>query len=237
MAEYRQKHDEPNVIIELANPDGVIDLKKDSFTLINQHDFAAVLFDENDKLLGICGHMPSAKISQQYFKGCPKPGLFKSKMKGSLFFMRKSYMKEQTTKWPIHEITPPADTRILWKDGKYKNPVFGTVKLSMEIYTENIIRELKKGGAYKPEDGVVFTESNMIAVCQGCLKAALGGYSFNEVDVMSRMRIADKSFNLSAAWSSGKDFTKDLNYAMAKINEKVFPNCFRINVINSGYNY
>ena len=234
MAVYEQKYASEEVIIELANPEGVINVKKDKFKCSS--DYVPVLYDENFNLVGVVEHLTEAAIDKNHFRAIKKP-LFSSNIKAYLFFMNKNYLKGITIKWPIYEITPPEDTVISWNGGKSRNKAFGNVKVFVEIDHHNVMRELNKGGLFKKDNPVVFSKSNMNAVCQGCIKAALGNFNYETVDVASSIRVADRAFNLAYCSASNSHFVKNFNFAMNKVNENVFPNSFHLSVVNSGYNY
>ena len=134
--------DHPQVLVQLANPSGDFDCKKDLFQI--QGDYALALYDEKLEFLGY-SHTRQGPLDKKCFPKMKKR-LFSSKVKGYLLFLRKDHVKGLVERnFPELVVKPDSQTI---KSASGNVPYEGTVRLNAGIIANGIGKMCK--GMAKP---------------------------------------------------------------------------------------
>lgn len=220
--------DHPQVIIQLANPSGEFDVKKDIFQI--KGDYILALYDPNLRYLGFSSAGQGAPNKKVF--PAMKKGLFSSKVKGYLLFIRRTYIDGMVKgSLPEMAVVPDAKT-ILGPNG----PVIMTqisVRLNAGIKLKGIGLMLKKMDFLKGDGkaNICLTQSNINAVCEACLGRVLKEVKFDSAD-----GLLFSPFNLDNTWRTNGHFRRHLDAGLKVVNQQVFPDSFAITVARTNAN-
>ena len=220
--------DHPQVIIQLANPSGEFDVKKDIFQI--KGDYILALYDPNLRYLGFSSASQGAPNKKVF--PAMKKGLFSSKVNGYLLFIRRTYIDGMVKgSLPEMAVVPDAKT-ILGPNG----PVIMTqisVRLNAGIKLKGIGLMLKKMDFLKGDGkaNICLTQSNINAVCEACLGRVLKEVTFDSAD-----GLLFAPFNLDIQWRTNGHFRRHLDAGLKVVNQQVFPDSFAITVARTNAN-
>lgn len=215
--------DHPQVIIQLANPSGEFDVKKDIFQI--KGDYILALYDPNLRYLGFSSASQGAPNKKVF--PAMKKGLFSSKVKGYLLFIRRPYISDLVKgSLPEMAVVPDAKT-ILGPKGPVVIMGNISVRLNAGIKLKGIGFMLKKMNFLKADGkaNICLTQSNINAVCEACLGRVLKEVRFDSKDGVSIV-----SFDLDNTWRTNGYFRRHLDKGLAAVSQQVFPNAFAITV-------
>ena len=215
--------DHPQVIIQLANPSGEFDVKKDIFQI--KGDYILALYDPNLRYLGFSSASQGAPNKKVF--PAMKKGLFSSKVKGYLLFIRRPYISDLVKgSLPEMAVVPDAKT-ILGPKGPVVIMGNISVRLNAGIKLKGIGFMLKKMNFLKSDGkaNICLTQSNINAVCEACLGRVLKEVRFDSAD-----GLLFAPFNLDNTWRTNGHFRRHLDKGLAAVNQQVFPDSFAVTV-------
>lgn len=220
--------DHPQVIIQLANPSGEFDVKKDIFQI--KGDYILALYDSNLRYLGFSSASQGAPNKKVF--PAMKKGLFSSKVKGYLLFIRRTYIDGMVKgSLPEMAVVPDAKT-ILGPKGPVAMDHI-SVRLNAGIKLKGIGLMLKKMDFLKGDGkaNICLTQSNINAVCEACLGRVLKEVHFDSAD-----GLLFSPFNLDNTWRTNGHFRRHLDAGLKVVNQQVFPDSFAITVARTNAN-
>ena len=220
--------DHPQVIIQLANPSGEFDVKKDIFQI--KGDYILALYDSNLRYLGFSSASQGAPDKKVF--PTMKKGLFSSKVKGYLLFIRRPYIDGMAKgSLPEMAVVPDAKT-ILGPNGPVAMDQI-SVRLNAGVKLKGIGLMLKKMDFLKGDGkaNICLTQSNINAVCEACLGRVLKEVRFDSAD-----GLLYSPFHLDNRWRTNSHFRRHLDAGLKVVNQQVFPDAFAITVARTEAN-
>lgn len=220
--------DHPQVLVQLANPSGDFDCKKDLFQI--QGDYALALYDEKLEFLGY-SNTRQGPLDKKCFPKMKKR-LFSSKVKGYLLFLRKDHVKGLAEKDFPELVVKPDSKTIKSTDGNV--PYEGTVRLNAGIIA-NGIGKMCKAMDFLKGDGkanICLSVSNLNAICEAALGVVFKQETFDFVDGVS----PTQTFKFDPVWRNRKHLRLHLDQAIKIAIERSFPGAFQVTVAKTEAN-